>query len=74
MRISQRIFDPIKMPCLIQQAPCPTGHGNRLLTGPSITGGNHPHSVQPEIPHPSRRSANIFAHLGTHQNDIWLWM
>ena len=27
-------------------------------------GGDHPHTVQPEIPHPPRRSTNIFAHWG----------
>ena len=74
MGVTQRIFDPIKMPRLIQQAPCPAGHGDGLLTGPSIAGGNDPHTVQPEIPHPPRRSTNIFAHLGAHQNDTWLWM
>jgi hypothetical protein len=74
MGIAQRTFDPIKMTCLIQQAPCPTGHGDGLLTGPPIAGGNDSHTVQSKIPHPPRRSTNIFAHLGAHQNDTWLWM
>ena len=59
--------------CLVQQPPRTRGHGHRFCVRPAVARRDDMHSVQPEVPHRTGGSADVFAHLGAHQNKGGLW-
>ena len=53
---------------VVQQPPCSAGHRHRAGIRPAISRIDQSQPVQPEIPHATRRSPDIFAHLRADQN------